>query len=82
MRATPDGFMLRQIDLSHIQRRGIPDFAAMDLQPYDMIYVPRSAIGDFDYFSRTVLEGLVNISQLFWDVYAISNISKVNNIWR
>ena len=82
MRTTPDGFMLRQIDLSHLEKRGIINFAALDLQPYDMIYVPRSPIGDFDYFSRTVIEGLVNITQIFWDLYAITHLSKVTNIWR
>ncbi len=82
MRATPEGFMLRQIDMSHIERRGIPDLAAMDLQPYDMIYVPRSAIGDFDYFSRTVLDGLLTITRIFWDLYAIANINKVTSILR
>ena len=82
MRATPEGFMLRQIDLSHLQRRGFPDFAALDLQAYDVIYVPRSPIGDFGYFSRTVLEGLVNITQIFWDLYAIGNLNKVTSILR
>ena len=82
MRATEEGFMLRQIDLSHLQRRGIPDFAVLDLQPYDVIYVPRSPIGDFGYFSRTVLEGLVNITQIFWDLYAIGNLNKVTSILR
>ena len=82
MRTTPDGFLLRQIDLSHLEKRGIFDLAALDLQPYDMIYVPRSAIGDFDYFSRTVLEGIANITQIFWDLYAITNLNKVTNIWR
>ncbi|HOX24768.1 MAG TPA: polysaccharide biosynthesis/export family protein [Candidatus Krumholzibacteria bacterium] len=82
MRVTPGGFLLRQIDLSHLQRRGIPDMAALDLQPYDVIYVPRSAIGDFSYFSRSVLEGLVKVSQIFWDIYAIANIGRVETIWR
>ena len=82
MRATPEGFLLRQIDMSHLQRRGIPDIAAMDLQPYDVIYVPRSAIGDFDYFARTVLDGTLTITRIFWDLYAISNMNKVTSILR
>ena len=82
MRVTPEGMMLRQIDFSHLEKRGIPSAAVLDLQPYDVIYVPRSPIGDFDYFSRTVLKGLVNIGQIFWDVYALANIGKVQNIWR
>ena len=82
MRVTPDGFMLRQIDLSHLQRRGFLELAELDLQPYDVIYVPRSAFGDLKYFSDTVLVSLTNVSRLFWDFYAISNLNKVQNIWR
>jgi len=82
MRVTPEGFLLRQIDLSHLERRGLFDPLLMDLQPYDLIYVPRSAIGDFDYFAGSVLEGFVNLTDIFWDVYAIANIDKVTNIWR
>ncbi len=82
MRVTENGMLLRQMDFSHLERRGIPDIAVLDLQPYDVIYVPRSPIGDFDYFSRTVLRGLVNLGQIFWDMYAITNLGKVQNIWR
>lgn len=82
MRVTPDGFMLRQIDLSHLQRRGFLELAELDLQPYDIIYVPRSSLGDLKYFSDTVLASLTNVTRLFWDVYAISNLNKVQNIWR
>lgn len=82
MRVTPEGFLLRQIDLSNLQRRGFLELAELDLQPYDIIYVPRSSLGDLKYFSDTVLVSLTNVSRLFWDVYAISNIDKVTNIWR
>jgi protein involved in polysaccharide export with SLBB domain len=82
MRVTPEGFMLRQIDLSNLQRRGFLELVELDLQPYDLIYVPRSALGDLKYFSDTVLVSLTNVSRLFWDVYAISNLDKVTNIWR
>lgn len=82
MRVTPEGFMLRQIDLSHLERRGFFDAAVLDLQPYDVIYVPRSAIGDLKHFSDTVLSSMLNFSRLFWDIHAISNLKKVTNIWR
>jgi len=82
MRVTPDGFVLRQIDLSHLERRGYFDVTVLDLQPYDVIYVPRSAVGDLKHFSDTVLSSILNFTRLFWDIHAISNLDKVTNIWR
>jgi len=82
MRVTPEGFMLRQIDLSHLEKRGIIDLVAMDLQPYDVIYVPRSAIGDLSYFTSEFVGSLLSYGDLFFDVYTITNLHKVENIWR
>lgn len=82
MRVTPEGFVLRQIDLSDLERRGYLDVAVLDLQPYDVIYVPRSAVGDLKHFSDTVLSSILNVTRLFWDIHAISNLDKVTNIWR
>jgi protein involved in polysaccharide export with SLBB domain len=82
MRVTEAGFLLRQVDFSHLERRGIPHVATLDVQPYDVIYVPRSTIGDVDYFARTVLKALVSVGQIFWDVYAIANVDKVTSIFR
>ncbi len=52
------------------------------LQAYDVVYVPKSKIGDFAYFTKNVLGGVLNISSLFWDVYAITNIDKVDRLVR
>jgi len=82
MRATTEGFMLRQIDLSHLEQRGIPGLAALDVKPYDVIYVPRTAIGDFAYFSKEFVGSLLNYGDLFWDVYSVVNLDKVEGIWR
>ena len=82
MRVTPDGMMLRRLDFSHLQRRGIPDVAALDLQPYDIIYVPRSTLGDISYISDTLLETTLNVTRLFWDIYAINEIDKVTTLYR
>jgi polysaccharide export outer membrane protein len=82
LRATPDGFLLRQLDLSHLEQYGVTEFATLDLQPYDVIYVPRSSIGDFAYFTNTFMSGLLKFTDLFWDIYAVANIDKVDNIWR
>lgn len=82
LRATPEGFMLRQIDLSHLEKRGIPTILAMDIRPYDVIYVPRTAIGDFAYFSKEFVGSLLNYGDLFWDIYTVANLHKVEGIWR
>jgi hypothetical protein len=44
----------------------------VDVQPYDVIYVPRSRIGDFAYFSKTVLSGLVQITRIASDIKYLS----------
>ncbi|HPF34739.1 MAG TPA: polysaccharide biosynthesis/export family protein [Candidatus Krumholzibacteria bacterium] len=82
IRATDQGYQYRRLDLSKIDKGGLAGVANMDLQPYDIIYVPRSAIGDFDYFNKTVLAGVLNFSRLFWDIYAIVNLDKVDRILR
>mgnify|MGYP006300401467 CR=1 FL=1 len=82
IRATAEGFMLRRINLSHLERRGIPSIEAMDLQPFDIIYVPRGTVGDIAYFSDTVLRGLLNVTRLFWDIYAVGQINKVTTLYR
>ncbi|MEZ4389356.1 MAG: polysaccharide biosynthesis/export family protein [Candidatus Krumholzibacteriia bacterium] len=82
MRVTDQGFLLRRIDLSHLERRGIPDFAALDLQPYDVIYVPQSTLGDLKYVSDSLLSSLLDVTRLFWDVYAIGQIDKVTTLYR
>ncbi|MBK6899512.1 MAG: polysaccharide export protein [bacterium] len=82
IRATPEGFLYRHFDLSHLEKQGLPSAEALDLRPYDIIYVPRSPVGDLAAFSDQVLGSVLNFSQLFWDVYAISNLDKINTILR
>jgi len=82
IRATAEGFLYRHFDLSHLEKRGLPSVEALDLRPYDIIYVPRSPIGDLAAFSDQVLGSVLRISQLFWDVYAITNLDKIDTILR
>ena len=76
IRVTPEGYLYRKFSLGHIEKQPM-HYAMWDLQPYDIIYVPQSAIGDFGYFGDMVLRNLWYISRIFWDVYAISNLDKV-----
>ena len=82
MRATEEGFLLRTIDLSSLDKAGLSDLMVFDVKPYDIVYVPRSGLGDFKYLVDTIFGPTQNISRFFWDVYAIANIDNVQNIIR
>lgn len=82
LRVTDEGFLLRRIDLTHLQRRGIPDVAVLDLQPYDVIFVPQSTLGDMKYVSDTLFRSVLDVTRLFWDVYAIGKLDKVTTLYR
>ena len=82
LRATEEGFMIRKFDLSHLEYVGIQDLSYMDLEPYDIVYVPRSSLGDFVYLTDSIFGSAVQISRFFWDIYAIGNLNKINQIIR
>lgn len=77
IRVTERGYFYRICNMSHLEKKGLRDASALDLQAFDVVYVPRSAIGDLAMFSETVLGSLVDIGNLFWDVYAITHLDKV-----
>jgi protein involved in polysaccharide export with SLBB domain len=78
MRVTPEGYLFRRMDLSHLEKRGILNVELLDVQPFDVIYVPRSQIGDLAYFNRTVLATALSFSRLFLDIYWLGNITTVD----
>ena len=82
LRATDEGFMIRVVDLSGVEVLGLSDLAMLDIQPYDVIYVPRSSLGTFAYLSEAVFGSALNMSQFFWDIYAIANLNKIDRIVR
>jgi protein involved in polysaccharide export with SLBB domain len=82
IRATDNGFLFRHCDLSHLEKRGLQDAELLDVQPYDVIYVPRSAVGDIALFSESVLGSVLKLGDLFWNVYAVSNLEKVQFMTR
>lgn len=69
-RVTEEGYLVQEVDLSNVAALGL---AMVQVQPLDVIYVPRSRIGDFAYFSRTVLAGLVQITRIASDVKYLSS---------
>ncbi len=82
IRIAEEGYIYRVFDMSHISGSPMTDAAYLDIQPFDIIYVPRSALGDLAYFSETMLGSLVRLTDLFWDIYAVSHLDKVNGIYR
>lgn len=82
IRVTPEGYQYRRLDLSHLEKRTFMTPEITDLRSYDVIYVPRTAVGDLNYFRSSVLSSVLSVADLFWDIYAISNISKVDRLVR
>jgi len=72
VRVTNDGYLVQEIDMSDFTSLASAGLAAIQIQPYDVIYVPRSRIGDFAYFSKTVLAGLVQITRIASDINYIT----------
>lgn len=68
VRVENDGYLVQEIDMSDFSSLASAGLATLQIQPYDVIYVPRSRVGDFAYFSKTVLFGLVQITRIASDM--------------
>lgn len=73
MRMTPAGYMCREIDVQGLRDGATFDAAALDLQPFDIIWVSRSRIGDFAAFTKNVVTSLTQYSRLILDVMQIDD---------
>lgn len=82
LRAAEQGFLVRTFDFGEIQAPGEIDLDIFDVQPFDIIYVPRSHLGDFAYLSQAVFGSALNVTRFFWDIYAIANVDKIDRIVR
>jgi polysaccharide export outer membrane protein len=82
IRLTDQGYQYRRCDIDHLEKGGAAAAALMDLQPFDVIYVPQGAMGDLADFNRTVLSSILNVSRLYWEFYAVANLDKVDRILR
>lgn len=78
VRVTPEGYLVQEMDLSGMRDVESIELALVQLQPYDLIFVPRSRMGDFGYFASTVLSGLVDITRIAADIRYLSggNVSR------
>jgi polysaccharide export outer membrane protein len=68
IRIDDDGYRCREIDLASITHGEGFDPAVLDLRPYDIIYVSRSAIGDFAVFSSNLMDGLLKYTDFATDI--------------
>lgn len=82
IRLTAEGYVYHHCDLSHLEKNPLGLAGLVALKPFDVIYVPRSPIGDLASFSKNVLGGLLNMTDLYWDIYAMSNLDKVDRLTR
>lgn len=68
VRVTAEGYLVQEINLSGFYEVTSLELAMIDLYPNDIIYVPRSRIGDFSYFCRSVLTGVTQITRIAYDL--------------
>ena len=71
-RVTPDGYQVREVNLDDFGTSGFAGAATMPLESYDIVYVPRSRVGDLAYFSKTVLAAISGVTQIFYDLTYIT----------
>ncbi len=68
VRVTPQGYLFRELNLAGFAAGKGFDPALIDLQSYDVIYVSRSAIGDFAAFTDGLIRNLLQYTQLAVDM--------------
>jgi protein involved in polysaccharide export with SLBB domain len=68
IRIDEDGYRCREMDLRSITHGESLDPAILDLRPYDIVYVSRTAIGDFAVFSDNLMSGLLRYTDFGTDI--------------
>lgn len=63
-----DGYTCQEIDMSRFHTLEGVSYTSLSLEAYDVVYVPRSRVGDFAYFSSTILSGVLDITNIISDV--------------
>lgn len=72
VRITDEGFLAQEVDLSNMGDVSAIGLAMVNVQAHDVVYVPRSRVGNFGYFARNVLIGLAQITRIASDITYIS----------
>ena len=71
-RVTPEGYQVREVNLDDFGTAGFAGAATMPLESYDIVYVPRSRVGDLAYFTKTVLATFASVTRIFYDLTYIT----------
>jgi len=82
VRVAEDGYFYKIADISHLEKRVPMGLAQLDVKGNDIIYVPRSGLGDLKYFGDTFLANALRVTDIFWDIYAINHLDKVDRLVR
>jgi protein involved in polysaccharide export with SLBB domain len=73
VRLTPEGYRFQEINLKAFGKGQFAAASTFELRPYDIIYVPRSRLGNLAYFARSVLSGVGNLTGAVYDIFNIVN---------
>lgn len=75
MRMAESGYQIHEVNLDKFATPQFGGIAALQLQSYDIVYVPRSRAGNLAYFARTVLQSLGTATRILYDLKFISDES-------
>lgn len=73
VRVTSEGYQVHEVNLESFGEAQFVQLATIPLQTYDIVYVPRTRVGDFNYFARTVLAGIMSVTRIVYDLRYITS---------
>ncbi len=82
IRVAEDGYFYKIADISHLEKKAPFGLAELQVQGNDIIFVPRSTLGDLKYFGETFLANALRVTDIFWDIYAMNHLDKVDRLVR
>ena len=77
VRVEPTGYRVTRFDLDHFDEATQRQLGLERLEPYDIVYVPRSGTGSFAYFNKTVLTGIAQVARIAADAKYLSGSTNV-----
>jgi polysaccharide export outer membrane protein len=73
VRVTPEGYQVQEVDLDTFGSSQFGGIAALQLESYDVVYVPRSRAGNLAYFAKTILGSIGYATRVAYDLKYISD---------
>ncbi|MBK9472422.1 MAG: polysaccharide biosynthesis/export family protein [bacterium] len=73
VRVTPEGYQVQEVDLDTFGSSQFGGIAALQLESYDVVYVPRTRAGDLAYFAKTILSSIGYATRVAYDLKVISD---------